>query len=337
MKLNFTEINDITQGAVRIAENDGVFKFYRFSEEQENLYLKNPDLLRKTFSTAGIQMEFKTDGDSIYLKVNTFEGTTRTYFSYDIFVNDKLIGCLKNFSDNERIFGNPTKHFPLGKFEKEFDLGVGEKVVRIVFPWSVVSEIEELRISGATFVEPVIKNKTIIMYGDSITHGYDALHPSQSYSVRLAHAINAQLYNKAIGGEFFCPKLAKLKDSFVPDYITVAYGTNDWNKSHKDHFINRCGEFFSELSKNYPSTKIFAISPIWRKNFEEKRDFVNFGEVEKIISDICTEFENIDFISGWDFVPHNEKYFADLELHPNDEGFGLYFDALYNVLKKKLK
>ena len=76
----------------------------------------------------------------------------------------------------------------------------------------------------------------MIMFGDSITHGYDALNPSFSYANRLADLLNADFVNKGIGGERFFPTLAQLKDDIEPDYITVAYGTNDWAHSPKEVF-----------------------------------------------------------------------------------------------------
>ena len=36
------------------------------------------------------------------------------------------------------------------------------------------------------------------------------------------------------------------------------------------------------------------------------------------------------------FVPKDEKYYADLRLHPNDEGFAYYADALYKSIKSEI-
>ena len=70
--------------------------------------------------------------------------------------------------------------------------------------------------------------KRILCFGDSISQGYDALYPSNQYTPQLAKLLDAEEYNKAIGGEIFRPELALARDDFEPEYITVAYGTNDW-------------------------------------------------------------------------------------------------------------
>ncbi|MBP3580252.1 MAG: SGNH/GDSL hydrolase family protein [Clostridia bacterium] len=175
--------------------------------------------------------------------------------------------------------------------------------------------------------------KKLIAYGDSITHGYDALRPSNRYIAKLADMLGAEEYNKAIGGERFFPELAKLKDAFVPDYITVAYGTNDWSCMDEETFKHKCKAFYTNISQNYPEAKIFAITPIWRKDMSEYREFGDFRKVEQDIRSAVMDIKNVTVVSGFDFVPKDEKYFADLRLHPNDEGFGYQAENLYKEIK----
>ena len=42
------------------------------------------------------------------------------------------------------------------------------------------------------------------------------------------------------------------------------------------------------------------------------------------------------FINPYNFVPHRPEFFADLRLHPNDFGFGLYAKGVYNEMVKHL-
>ena len=334
MKLNFDEIKSITQGAARIKKDEKGVRFFRFNEEEEEAYSSSSHL-PKTYSTSGVQMLFRTDGALLKLKINIEAASIRTYFAVDIFVNDERVGELKNFDEKELVGLYVKNQFPLGEFEGEFELGEGEKTVRIVFPWSVVAEICEINIENATFIEPVKRAKTILMYGDSITHGYDALYPSQSYASRLAHSLDAEMFNKAIGGEVFFPELARIKNDIEPDYITVAYGTNDWCKTTKEVFVKNSRSFYEALIKNYPDAKIFAIAPIWRKEHTEYREFGEFKEVYEILEELCKDL-GINYISGWDFVPKEESYFADFRLHPNDKGFEQYFKNLKKEMERFL-
>lgn len=335
MKLNLEQLQQITTGAVRIREEDGLFVFNRFTAEQEKLY-KNTreDFYNKTFSTSGVKFSFKTDSKNLFIKLRTSVSSSRTYFSVDVFVNDCPIGYIDNVFDTQLPQNYKRQDFLLGEFSKKFELGDGEKTVCVHLPWSVKTLIEEISIDDNSFIEGIKPKKKLIAYGDSITHGYDSLRPSNRYVAKLAKRLGAEEFNKGIGAERYFPELAELKDSFVPDYITVAYGTNDWNHIDGETFKCRCKAFYSNLSKNYPDSKIFAITPIWRKDHNEYRIFGSFDTVDKYVRESVEQFENITVISGFDFVPKDEKYFTDLKLHPNDDGFEYYEKNLYDKIKE---
>lgn len=337
MKLNFNQIKEITTGAVVFSKEDGMILLKRFTEEQERLYKATDEgFYNRSLCTSGIKFLFKTDSESLFIKLNTIFSSTRKYFSVDILVDGNPIGYIDNFSDVKLLQHYTKTEFPLGSFSKKFQLGKGEKTVCVHLPWSVKTSIEEISIDDNAFVEAVKPKNKLIAYGDSITQGYDALRPSNRYVAKLADMLNAEELNKGIGGECFFPELAKLRDSFMPDYITVAYGTNDWSKTDQETFKNKCKDFYTNISQNYPHAKIFAITPIWRKDLNEYKIFGGFEEVEENIINAVKGIENITVISGFDFIPEDEKYFADLILHPNDNGFKYYTENLYKKIKTEI-
>ncbi|MBR6633525.1 MAG: SGNH/GDSL hydrolase family protein [Clostridia bacterium] len=337
MKLDLSQIKEITTGAVAVNEENGVFSFSRFTEEQERLYREtNDDFYNKALANAGVKLSFKTDSKNLYIRLKATASSSRKYFSVDAFVNGRAIGYIDNFSDIKPERNYTKQEFPLGTFSKSFALGEGEKSVCLHLPWSARVELEELTIDDGAFIKGVKPTKKLLAFGDSITQGYDALRPSNRYIARLADKIGAEEFNKGIGGEIFFPRLSELKDDFVPDYITVAYGTNDWNTIGSGAFKLNCKAFFNNLSKNYPNSKIFAITPIWRKNYKEYREFGAFEAVEQYIRESVEGLDNITVISGFDLVPHDDGYFADLVLHPKDDGFELYTENLYAEIKALL-
>ena len=329
MNLGLSNMKDITTGAVRIENSAKGISFYRFTEQQQEAYKnRSDDFYMKSFSASGVKMRFRTNSETLYLKVDVEKGSSRSYFSFDVYVNGEKIDVLKNFSDKKLPLDYTKIDLPLGEYSKNFNLGAGEKDVCIYFPWSVKVTLKELAIDDNSFVTPLNSNKKLLCFGDSITQGYDALYPSNKYTTQLANMLEADEYNKAIGGEIFFPKLPTMMESFEPDYITVAYGTNDWNVCKKEHFCNHCREFFDNLTSNYQHAKIIAITPIWRKDCTEQRDFESFESIEKNIKSIAQDYENVVVITGFDFVNHDENFFADLRLHPNDEGLKQYFKNL---------
>ncbi len=337
LKLSFNKIKEIVTGAARIEEKNETVKFYRFTKEQEEMYkVRSSDYYNRSFCTSGIKLLFKTNSKSMFLKITVTPRLTRSYFSLDVFVNGKVCGYIDNLSDLEPSANYIDLKFKQSVFEKSFDLGEGEKTVCVHLPWSLEMSLDEIHLDDGAFCDAIKPPKKLIAFGDSITHGYDALRPSNRYVAKLADSLCAEEFNKAIGGELFYAPLASLGDSFIPDYITVAYGTNDWNCIDEDSFKVRCRDFLTNLRKTYPTSKIFVITPIWRKDMCDFRKFGDFKNVEKDIFEIANGIEGITVISGFDFVPKDEKFYADLRLHPNDIGFEHYFNCLYERIKSVL-
>lgn len=341
MKLNLEQIKEITTGAVRVLENNGEIEFHRFTEEQEIVYGKKSDAQNRKFNerckaASGMRFCFKTNSENLKMVFRVERSTSRLFFSFDVFENGKFIGALNNFNIDNLPSNYIEADFPLGEFSKEFKLSKGDKEVCVYLPWSVCSTLLEFSIDDGAYIKGVKPQKTLLAFGDSITQGYDALRSSNRYVARLCDKLSVMEINKGIGGEVFFPELAKAKDDFNPDYITVAYGTNDFSTRDYDDFKIRCKQFFEELSKNYPTSKIFAITPIWRKDYMGDRVFGDFFRAQEYIKEICKKLENVTVISGFDLVPKDEKYYSDLRLHPNDEGFKFYAENLYNEIKKYL-
>lgn len=336
MKLTTEQIKDITQGVAYVSEVNEKTILHRFTAKQEQVYKDRgkQDLYNKALSTAGVQLAFQTDSEKMFLKVATLKSTTRSFFSYDVLINGKRVDSLDNFSDKLLPTGYVTAEFPFGEYSKQFNICSGMKEVRILFPFSVCSEIIEFSLEDGAQIIPVKEEKRMIFFGDSITQGYDALRVENRYTRRVASALHAEEFNKGIGGEIFFPLLARLRDDFEPDYISVAYGTNDWGNCTAEQFAVNCREFYSALAQNYPNSRIFALTPIWRADHMEQRILGEFEDVEKIIHRVTGDIKNVICISCQDFVPKDSKYFSDFRLHPNDEGFMLYADNLVREMKK---
>lgn len=336
MTLNLEQIKSVTQGAEVIEQENGIVKFYRFTKDEQAIYAKTV-FYQKTFATAGVQMEFETDGKVLAFSVITQSATSRTFFSADVFVDEKPVAHCANFTTKE-IQGDYTgKLFPLGECTFNVDLGEGNKRIKIIFPWSVCMHLKEMNLKHASYILPIKKSKTMFVYGDSITNGYDAKYTSNAYVTQVASAFDLEIYNKAIGGEVFFPALSKAKSNRSPDYVLVSYGSNDWAFSVQEDFVFRCKEFFKNLTENYPNALIFVIAPIWRADFQSERKFGAFYDVEKRLREICGQYENVKLISGWAFVPQDINLFSDLRLHPNDDGFQYYAENLIKEMKNYIK
>jgi len=321
--LSFEQIEKLAHGVARVEEGDGKISFFRFTKEQQELY-KNvcTDFFIKSFSTSGISLEFDTDSENLSLSVLVNKGSSRSFFTHSIFVNGNRIGELSgNIGDNQNV-----------PFDGNFQLGDGMKRVKILFPWSVASSLQSLELDDNSKVIPVEKKCSLLMLGDSITQGYDAMIPENAYAIRIAELFDAEARNKGIAGEQFFAKLTLEKEDFKPDIITVAYGTNDWRHGTKTRFERECKGFFHNLRNSYPDTKIYAITPLWRVDIDNEQQIGEpLSYIADFIKQVATEISDMVVIDGIDLVPHDSKYYQTDGVHPIDSGFEHY---VYNLWKK---
>ena len=321
MELTVEKIQSIMCGGVDIKEIDGKLRIYRFNDKEiaaEN----NPNL----HYSAGVRLVCKTDASAVKIKIHVKNFAVRSYFALDVLCDGVPCGSITNCNDTTGNFAE--KEYQLGDFSGEFTLPCGEKLLEIVLPHSVVCDIEWLELENATFIEPVKRSKKLLSFGDSITQGYDALHPINSYAARLADILDAELFDKGLGGALFCPALVTAQDDITPDYITVAYGTNDWSSCSSAVLEENCRGFMKALSEKYPDVPTIVITPIWRADMDSIYKAGTFSDVVKIIENECKPYKNVIIVSGISLVPGKTELFGDTYLHPNDEGFKAYAENL---------
>lgn len=328
MILNYESLNRIAFGTEYLEENNGKYFFSRFSEQERELLDYGRD---NSFATAGVKLDFITDSEHLNIEVYAENSNPhgRNFYSFDIYKNEKLMCQIKNYNKEPTY---PYKNYSLNDRHKYISLGEGIKRITVFFPWSVRGILSKLELDDGAVIKSVSKKRKIIMYGDSITQGYDSAMPSRSYASRLSELLDANIINKGIGGTVFMPEIAGIKSKSPPELITVAYGTNDWNGAEYECFKRRSTAFFKNLTVNYPKTPILAIAPIWRADSSEKRRLGDFSEVAEEIKAVSQRNSNIHFVDGIDFIPHNKLYYRDGYLHPNDMGFDFYTKRLFEKI-----
>ena len=202
-------------GAVRIWEEEGWFLFSRFTRAQEEIVCRR-GFSPKEKASAGMRLEFTTRGGLLAFDYQITPGSKRNYSGIEI-AEDGL-GMAHIYHDQVPCGG--SVEYPVAARERETR-------VTVYFPNLAQLKIRNLQLPGDA--RPYVRQKKYLALGDSITQGYDAAHPNQSYVNLLADAWDAQVLNQAIGADVFWPENLDPALPFAPDVITVAYGTNDWS------------------------------------------------------------------------------------------------------------
>jgi len=326
MKLTFSDITAITCGAEYLSEEAEGILFHRFTAEEERCALANmSDIYNiQVPSAADIRLAFRTDA-------------RRLKIAYACRYNgNKVPNCGRI---DVLVDGNLRAH--LGRDAENFNgedsltLPDGEKLVELYLPYTKHFYLREFELDSGFM--PVRRPLSMINYGDSITHGYDAEYPSKIYTAILARLCGADNCNKGVGGGRFDPVMLEPEEPMRPDIVTVAFGTNDWCHKSRAELAADCREYFRRLAAKFPATKIFAITPIWRADAQADMPFgAPAWEIGDVITEQTADFSNVIVIPGWELVGHDPGLFNDRVLHPNDIGFADYGPRLYDAMKEYL-
>ncbi|MBO5694226.1 MAG: SGNH/GDSL hydrolase family protein [Lentisphaeria bacterium] len=314
----------LTHGAVKITAGEEGFQFYRFTKQQMATYEPIRDFYGKAHAAAGIRFDLRTDAEKILLSCSFQRGGSSRVFAY---VDAAVNGVLVQHSGTEDLRKEP---------DLEMEIPLDGKLNTVTIYLSGLSRVtvKKLEIIGAKQIEPVAKKRTMICFGDSITHGYDAVYPSLAYPNQLADALDAEMFNKGIGAEIFNPALLDEPDPVTPDLITVAYGTNDWSKCKAGELEQNATAFFDRLAALYPGVPIYAILPLWRKDMHRVTETGTFEDGRELVRKAAERHPQCRVIDGLQLTPHVPEFYSDLYLHPNDLGFMFMAQGILKEIRK---
>ena len=311
MKLSFDEIREIAFGWVESEVENGSLALYKNTARYRSAWLedKNEFVYGTSLKSTGIRLDFYTD--SPVFGMRTLGG------GFEIMIDGlfvKAAGVGEDFS---------------------IDLGSGEKRVTVYLAAHDHTTIDYVALSdGANFSAAKFTRK-ILFVGDSITEGWNSGYSFVSYANIVSRAFDAESVVNGCGGGYYLPNI-DAKCDFDPDFIIVAFGTNDYDVRRDFADTEKYARgFFDRFIAAYPNKKIFVISPIWRKVEQPREcmgDFRSFCEkLKKIYADYPVEV-----IDGFALVPHDPAFFAGDNLHPNALGFYVYAENLLRELREKI-
>lgn len=311
MEINNKELRRMVKGAYYFETIGEYLAFYRCAKEQidamkfELFYYE-----RAKFSTS-IYIELETDAREIrfgYKAVCISERDT-----IDVFIDDELFTC-KNGKDmaEDGVLN--------------FSLPQGTKNVKIYFPIDAEIRIKDFRIDGNY---RVIEDKRLkaLWIGDSITQGYGSSMGGQTYVNIVSGKMHYDSINQGISGFYHHTSILKPLDSFIPDIVFVALGTNE---QLDGKVTTRMELFYKKLQELYGDKPIYVITPIWRGDSEEQTQ--KTIPIGKMLKSICAPYDNIRVIDGDTLVPHVSQCYFD-NLHPNAWGYELYANNLIKKLR----
>jgi lysophospholipase L1-like esterase len=286
----------------------------RFTPSQLARYAATDAARIRSRCTSGVCVDLLSDSTQLLLHYRVGEAA-RDWAYFDCLVDGALIDSAGTMPIDRRrrcaTFRVPSYMEP------------GMHRFTVYLPHLVELFVESLYVEDGSRAEPAPDpTRRILCTGDSITQGMSSLRPSSAYPVCLARALEAELLNLGVGGYVFDVETVERVEAFVPDLITVAYGTNDWTSANSCAEIRRnCAAYLARLRTAFPRQQVWVISPIWRADIEEPKTCGTFGEMVNAIRDSVSEHAGMHLVDGIRLAPHLPECFGDQTLHPNDEGF----------------
>ena len=314
MKLNNEQIQSLALGVAQTLSTQDGIELYRMKTAQaERIMNFNSNFGKRAYSTAGIRLDFYTDSKFFAFAYDNAQSTSsRNWYYFTLFINGK----------ETALIGEETATACTGTYRVE--LPKGKNRITLFLPNLFRARITSVELSDGAFFERITPKRRIVFHGDSITHGYDAKSAANSYANRVAYALDAEIFNFAIGGAMFNMRMVDTSTDYNADAVVVAYGSNDWNKRPtKQAFSKFCSDFFETLMSLHKNVPVFVIPPIWRFDCEKERPVGTFEDARKEIARIASGYENTRIIDLSKDIPQDLAFFTD-GLHPNDDCFALY-------------
>ena len=332
MKLSFDQIKSVATGCMEFVEDGGLW-LHRFTEAQRNFtYSKSPNGMLQACQAAGITLDFYTDATAFDMTVDGIRDYDNCNRCFDLLVDGCFVKSIDTLHMDEGFCKTPV---PYGPYDLHFPLPQGEKRVTVCMPWDASVRILSAELTDGTFCRPHAYKRTLVAFGDSITHGAFAKYSCTPYICQTARLLDAKLYNFGIGGERF--RGNKIVPGSYPkaDIVTVAYGTNDYSGQTKEAFEEKMPAFLRQLTAEFAETPIFVILPLWRKMeaWEEEKHLGSLQTVRDRIAEECAKYPNITVCDGSKWVPHLKDFYGDSKwVHPNDLGMSHFAMGLSKAI-----
>lgn len=338
---NFIVKDEIDKDDVKFYNiNEAPFKVYGV-EYLDNCFRRLPEDVAKSVSSgvhahhthgAGGRVRFKTDspyiaiyvklataakmphfaftgsiGMDLYIKENGEERYVNTYVP-KLDISDEFVSLLGGSYSGMNEY---TINFPLYSGVKEMYIGLAET-------------------ANVLEAEPYKYEKPIVFYGSSITQGGCASRPGNCYTSMVARRLNANHINlgfsgNALGEDEIAEYISNLNMSvFVYDY--------DHNAPTIEHLEATHEKMFKTIREKNPDLPILFMSRpryIWDDKITKRYEVVKKTyENAKANGD-----KNVYFLGGKELSSACKNEGSVDGCHPNDWGFAVMADAVYDVLK----
>lgn len=175
-----------------------------------------------------------------------------------------------------------------------------------------------------------VKQKKIIVIGDSISTGYNI---AESWPSRLQKSLNVRLNNHSVNGEqteYGLENIEALLKQQKPTHVIILLGTNDVYKGSANTAIKNLNAMVS-ISKKYDTqTIVLTIPPSLGPETAQQSTRAINQAITAMASDVIV----IDVFAAFEYALKNSQQpLLHDKVHPNEAGQELIFKTVLNTLQ----
>lgn len=279
----------------------------RMNEALLDFYSDSEARVIRARSASGVRVAFMTDAVEMTYSF-TCGGCARKIFTTDVVINGE-----KSTLEGEGLH--------------KITMEPGEKSVVIHLPHLIIVNDLEIALNDGAFVkEMALKEKKLLICGDSILQGMTCTTPTKAVGTLLAEKLDVEFHNTSVGGAEMRFEPVEQTLTLGGDAVVVCFGINDAAHGVAHDLFRERTRRVLELLKDF-SGKSFIIVPIPNMNVDaESREALC-----RIIREEQRAFPEVTIIEGASFYPACNEFFVD-GTHPNDEGMKIYAEALAEII-----
>lgn len=232
-----------------------------------------PQLLAAEAQPSGVRLTFATASSCIELVTHpaqvTYRGADRPRGRIDVLV-DGILHTRDELTGGDRLeidlqTGATSAHSGTAHTTTVTGLGSKMKRIQMWLPHNEALDLVELRTDAP--IAAGHRTPTLwVHHGSSISHGSNALAPTEIWPVVAAQTADIELRNLGLGGSALVdPFLARVIRDAPADLISVKLGINvvNYDSMRLRAFVPAIHGFLDTIRDGHPDTPLLLISPIF--------------------------------------------------------------------------
>jgi lysophospholipase L1-like esterase len=233
--------------------------------EQTRLQL-NAGAQQRAFNTAGCEIRFNLLGPSATIRLRRPPGNNAAVHLVEIYYGsfqstppESPIAIAT--TPTEIKISQPSDGYALWELAHSHDQHFDPELVRVILPYDESIELIDIHGDIAPPRPDQLPQRRYLAYGSSITQGFYAVRPSETYIAQTARLLGADLMNLGFAGSAhmdlaIAEHIAARQDW---DFVTLELGTNVLNHWSEEQYEHAVRPFISTIAKAHPDKPIFCI------------------------------------------------------------------------------